>query len=75
LQHLSSQSVSNGLVSSYEAQCALIGQLDQCVVIGQPLLECFGNVMTLNITMDFNTLTQLVTQLTNLNALDWNTVT
>jgi len=45
--------MSNTLFSSclYEAQSALIGQLDQCVVIGQAIRACLGNVTPLTITI------------------------
>jgi len=35
---------------SQKAQCALIGWLDWCVVIGQPIWACFGNVKPITIT-------------------------
>jgi len=64
LQLLCSQSVSNTLVRLsmkplLPAQCALIGWLDQCVVIGQPLQVCLVNVMPLSISASFIILMQL----------------
>jgi len=61
--HLTPQSGSNALCSSClceappseKAQFALISRLDQCVMIGQWLQECFGNVTPFTITFKHST--------------------